>query len=90
MSISASAFSAGYTGCTVVSNTSATTGQFRGFVVNFDCVVSACLDKNGASLMTSLGLTSNTINQGAFICVADGDWISSITLASGSIILYTI
>jgi hypothetical protein len=48
------------------------------------------LDKDGNSLMTSLGLTSNTINQGAFICVADGDYISSITLASGSIILYTI
>jgi hypothetical protein len=90
MSIAAASFSAGYTGCTVVSNTSATTGQFRGFVVNFDCVVSACLDKSGASLMTSLGLTGNTINQGAYICVADGDYISSITLASGSIILYTI
>ena len=90
MSIAASSFSAGYTGSTVSANTSAKVGQFRGFVVNFDCVVSAVLDKNGASLMTSLGLTSVTINQGAYICVADGDYISSITLTSGSIILYTI
>ena len=89
MSINASSFSAGYTGCVVLANTSAKTGQFRGFIVNSDCVVSACLDQNAASLMTSLGLSGVTINQGMFISVADGDYISSITLTSGSIILYT-
>lgn len=88
MSISGSAFSAGYTGCFVLINTSAKTGRFRSFVVNFDCVVSACLDKDGNSLMTALGLTGATLNQGAYVCVADGNYISSITLASGSIILY--
>ena len=89
MSISASSFSAGYTGSKVVSNTSANTGRFRGFVVNSTAVVSACLDKSGASLMTPLGLSGVTINQGMFVSVADGDYISSITLTSGSIILYT-
>jgi hypothetical protein len=89
MSISASAFSAGYTGCTIVANTTAKTGRFRGFVVNSNAVVSACLDKSGASLMTPLGLSGVTINQGMFISVGDGDYISSITLTSGSIILYT-
>jgi hypothetical protein len=89
MSISASAFSAGYTGCTIVSNTTARTGRFRGFVVNSNAVVSACLNSTGASLMTPLGLTGVTINQGMFISVGDGDYISSITLTSGSIILYT-
>lgn len=89
MSISASAFSAGYTGCTIVANTSPKTGRFRGFVVNSTAVVSACLDENGASLMTSIGLTGVSINQGMFISVEDGKYISSITLTSGSIILYT-
>ena len=88
MSISGSAFTAGYTGSKAVANTSANTGRFRGFFVNSNAVVSACLDKDGNSLMTDLGLTGATLNQGAYVCVADGNYISSITLASGSIILY--
>ena len=90
MSINASSFSAGYTGSVVVANTSAKVAQFRGFVVNSDCVVSACLDQASASLMTSLGLTSVTIRQGGFVCVPDGTYISSITLSSGTIILYNV
>lgn len=90
MSISAQSFSAGYTGCKVISNTSANTGQFRGFVVNSDAVVSAILDKNGSSLMTAIGLSGVTLKQGAYISVADGDYISSITLTSGSIIAYNL
>jgi hypothetical protein len=88
MSIASSSFSAGYTGCVVVANTSARTGRFRGFVVNSDAVVSACVDRNGTSLMTSIGLTGVTLKQGIFIPVADDNWISSITLTSGSIVLY--
>lgn len=90
MSISAQSFSAGYTGCKVISNTSANTGQFRGFVVNSDAVVSAILDKNGSSLMTAIGLSGVTLKQGAYISVSDGDYISSITLTSGSIIAYNL
>jgi len=45
MSISASSFSSGYTGCKVLTGTSANTGEFRGFVVNDDAVVSAILDE---------------------------------------------
>lgn len=88
MSINASSFAAGYTGCKVVSNTSANTGRFRGFVVNSDAVVSAILDQSAASLMTSLGLSGVTLKQGAFICVPDGSYISSITLTSGSVVMY--
>ena len=88
MSISASSFSAGYTGCKVVSNTSANTGKFRGFVVNDDAVVSAILNKAGTSILATLGLSGVTLKSGAFISIADGDYISSITLASGSIIAY--
>ena len=88
MSISASSFSGGYTGCKVVSNTSANTGAFRGFVVNDDAVVSAILDKDGVSILAALGLSGVTLRSGIFIAVADGDYISSITLTSGSIVAY--
>lgn len=88
MSSLANSFSAGYTGSVAVANTSAKTGQFRGFLVNSNAVVSACLDKDGVSLMTTLGLTGTTLLPGPFHCVADGNYISSITLTSGSIVLY--
>jgi hypothetical protein len=88
MSISASSFSAGYTGSKVVSNTSANTGEFRGFVVNDDAVVSAILDENGASLLSALGLSGVTLRSGIYISVQDGKYISSITLTSGSIVAY--
>ena len=85
---SSNSFSAGYTGCRVISNTSANTGTFRGFIVNSDTVVSAILDKNSNSILSSLGLSGVTLKSGAFISVPDGDYISSITLTSGSIIAY--
>lgn len=88
MSISASAFSAGYTGSRVLANTSPLTGRYRGFVVNTDAVVSAILDKSGTSLMSTINLTGITLKQGIYICVPDDNYISSITLASGSIVLY--
>lgn len=80
----------GFTGCKVISNTSANTGRFQGFVVNADAVVSACLDENSASLMTSIGLTGVTLKQGTFISVQEGKYISSITLTSGSIVAYNV
>ena len=85
---SSNSFSAGFTGCKVISNTSANTGAFRGFVVNDDAVVSAILDEGSNSILTALGLSGVTLKSGAFISVADGSYISSITLASGSIIAY--
>jgi hypothetical protein len=88
MSIAGSAFTAGYTGSVAVANTTAKTGRFRGFFVNSNAVVSACLDKDGNSLMTIMGLTGTTLLPGPFHCVADGNYISSITLTSGSIVLY--
>lgn len=83
-------FMSGFTGCKVISNTSANTGRFQGFVVNADAVVSACLDENSANLMTSIGLTGVTLKQGTFISVQEGKYISSITLASGSIVAYNV
>jgi hypothetical protein len=83
-------FMSGFTGCKVISNTSANTGRFQGFVVNADAVVSACLDENSASLMTTIGLTGVTLKQGTFISVQEGKYISSITLTSGSIVAYNV
>ncbi|NBW35049.1 MAG: hypothetical protein EBR30_08525 [Cytophagia bacterium] len=83
-------FISGFTGCKVISNTSANTGRFQGFVVNADAVVSACLDENSASLMTTIGLTGVTLKQGTFISVQEGKYISSITLTSGSIVAYNV
>jgi hypothetical protein len=83
-------FMAGFTGSKVLSGTSANTGRFQGFIVNDDAVVSACLNSTGASLMTTLGLSGVTLRAGAFISVAEGEHISSITLSSGSIIAYSV
>lgn len=87
---SSTEFMAGFTGCKVVSNTSANTGAFRGFIVNSDAVVSAILDKSGASLLTTLGLSGVTLKQGTFIPVSEDNYISSITLTSGSVVMYNI
>ena len=83
-------FMSGFTGCKVISNTSANTGRFCGFIVNADAVVSACLDESAASLMSSIGLTGVTLKQGTFISVPNGKHISSITLTSGSIVAYNV
>jgi hypothetical protein len=85
-----SEFMAGFTGCKVVSNTSANTGAFRGFIVNADAVVSAILDKSGSSLLSSLGLSGVTLKQGIYIAVSEDNQISSITLTSGSVVMYNI
>jgi len=83
-------FMAGFTGCKVVSNTSANTGSFRGFIVNADAVVSAILDKSGSSLLSSIGLSGVTLKQGIYISISEDNYISSITLTSGSVVMYNI
>lgn len=83
-------FIAGFTGCKVVSNTSANTGHWQGFVVNADAVVSAILDEGSSSLMTSIGLSGVTLKQGIFISVPEGKTITSITLTSGSVVMYNV
>jgi hypothetical protein len=88
MSISASSFSAGYTGCHVISGTALHTNKYRGFVVNADAVVSVMTGKDGENLVTQLGLGSVSLKQGTFICVPDGNHIATIQLTSGSIVLY--
>lgn len=82
---------AGLTGSFFVGDTSAHTGSWRAFIVNADAVVSAILDKDGNDIKSALGLGSNpTLTAGSLITIAKGDYISSITLTSGSIILYSV
>lgn len=81
-------FQSGLTGCLVISNTSANTGAFQGFVVNSDAVVAQVLDPAGTNITSALGLSSVTLKQGMLITAAKGSHFSSITLTSGSIVAY--
>jgi hypothetical protein len=83
-------FQSGLTGCLVISNTSANTGAFQGFVVNADAVVAQVLNPAGTDITSALGLTSVTLKQGMLITAAKGAYFSSITLTSGSVIAYLV
>ena len=94
MTIAAANYTAGYTGCKVVANTAPTAGNWRGFSVNTACIVSALtgVDQNGnaVNFLTDIGLSGVTLSLGSVITVPDGYAITSITLASGSVILRNI
>jgi len=80
---------AGLTGSYFVGNTSANTGSWRAFVINDNAVISEILDHNGDDITSALGLGSNpTLISGTLITLPKGTYISSITLTSGSIVLY--
>ena len=78
-------FQSGLTGCLVISNTSANTGAFQGFVVNADAVVAQVLNPAGTNITSALGLSSVTLKQGMLITAAKGSYFSSITLTSGAL-----
>lgn len=78
----------GLKGSKVISGTSPVTGSFQYFIVNASAVVTAILDQNGNSLLTTLGLSGVTLLTLAKITVPQGTTISSITLSSGSVIAY--
>ncbi len=81
-------YSGGLSGCRVISGTSPVVGGFQSFLVNNDSAISVVLDKNGIDLTASLGLTGVTLKQGTFVSLPAGNYFSSITLASGSVIAY--
>lgn len=83
-------FQGGLTGCRVISNTSANTGAFQGFVINDNAVVAQVLDPAGTNITSALGLSGVTLKQGMLITAATGSYFSSITLTSGSIIAYLV
>lgn len=84
----------GHNGCVGVFNTAEKTGKFYGFTVNADAVVSAMTITlhNGTTTdgVTLMNVSGATLKQGLYFPVAHGTYISSITLASGSIVLYNI
>lgn len=77
----------GASGSYLVSNTSANAKEFEAFVVNTDCVVSS-LTLDGSNAVSSMGLSGNTLVAGMIIFAPTGKAFTSITLTSGSIILY--
>ena len=80
---------AGLTGSFFVGDTSAHTGAWHAFVVNAEAVVSAILDHEGNDIKSALGLGSNpALALGMLITLPKGTYISSITLTSGSVVLY--
>lgn len=87
-----------FNGCIYEGSTNARTGQFYAFIINADAVISACtiVTVTGTTVttntsgVTTLNISGATLKQGAAIFVPTGSYISSITLASGSIILYRI
>lgn len=83
-------YSAGLSGCKMITGTSSVTGPFQSFIVNEDLVVSALLDKDGNSLMAKIGLTTVTLSVGMLISAPKDDFFSSITLSSGSAVGYLV
>jgi hypothetical protein len=83
-------YSAGLTGCKMITGTSAVTGPFQSFIVNEALVVSAITDKNGNSLMSTLGLSTVTLSVGMLITAPKGNYFSTITLTSGSAVGYLV
>lgn len=84
----------GFNGCVGVFDTNAKTGRFYAFTVNADAVVSAMTitkqDTTTTNGVTVMNISGQTLKQGSLWTVAEGSYISSITLASGSIILYNV
>jgi hypothetical protein len=79
-------YSAGLTGSTMIYGTSPITGAFQSFIVNSDAVIAAALDKNGVNIVSQFG--AQTLNQGAYWVMPKGNYLTSITLTSGSVIAY--
>lgn len=86
----------GFNGFIYEGSTNARTGKYYGFVVNADAVVSAMTvvkvtgttTSTDTAAITTYNISGATLKQGSFFPIPEGSYISSITLASGSIILY--
>ena len=81
-------YSAGLTGSTMIYGTSPITGTFQSFIVNSDAVIAAAIDRNGNNIVSQFG--AQTLNQGAYWVMPKGNYLTSITLTSGSVIAYGI
>ena len=70
-----------------IDDTDAHTGSFVAFYVTEDSTtVSACLDEDGASLLSTLGISGKSLFKGMLVTVGGATKnISSITLSAGSV-----
>jgi len=80
----------GAKGSKVVSGTTPEVANFRAFEINTDAVVTQLLDENGNNLLTSMGLSGITLTTGRYLTPRNAKHFSSITLASGSVVIYYI
>lgn len=74
----------------MITGTSAVVGPFQSFIVNEAAAITAITDKNGNSLLSSMGLSGVTLSVGMFITAPKGDYFASITLSSGSLVGYLV
>ena len=78
----------GGTGSFYISGTSAVSGAFQGFIAAEDTVVSSLLDAQGNEVISVYGVGSQTLSKGAYISAPRGEYFSSITLTSGSVVAF--
>jgi hypothetical protein len=77
----------GGNGCYLHTGTDEKVYDFEAFVVNEDCVISA-LSLGGVNVEETLNFKSNTLSAGMIVFAPTGQTFNSITLDSGSVILY--
>jgi len=53
-------------------------------VINEDAVVSTLTSSGGTNLVTSVGIASKTLTAGMIIAAPSGEFLTAVTLASGS------
>lgn len=80
-------------GCQLISTTDAQTGKFyTSLVVQEDTVIATLAGgakgSTATNYITVIGLSGKTLKQGALIIAPDGEFFSSLTLTSGSVIAY--
>ena len=78
----------GGNGSYLVTGTNAKVKEFEAFVVNEDCIVAELLLNGHDVTDEEYGLKGHTLSAGMIIFSPTGKTFTSITLESGSVILY--
>ena len=82
-----------FQGCELIADTTARTGKvFYGFIVQEDTIIATLTGgtsgETSTNWLTLIGLSGKTLKQGALILVPLDNYITNITLTSGSVIAY--
>lgn len=83
-------YKTGLTGSEVLTGTALKYGAYQGFICQTYTVVAIVTNSKGDDITDLLGLRGVTLSPGIYICVPKGESIYSISLASGSVVLYGI